>query len=96
MHACSVTSLCLTLRDPMDCSLQVPLSMRFSRQDYWIELPSPPYGDLSNPGMEPESPVSPELQVDYLPLSHSGSTILTRIFFVLNSLAKSLLFALIF
>ena len=81
---------------PRTVVCQVPLSMRFSRKDYWIELPCPPPGDLSNPGMEPGSPVSPALQVDYLPLKHSGSTILTRIFFFLISLAKSLLFALIF
>ena len=30
-----VTQLCLTLCDPIDCSPQVPLSMEFSRQDYW-------------------------------------------------------------
>ena len=31
----SVTQSCLTLCDPMDCSLQGPLSMEFSRQEYW-------------------------------------------------------------
>ena len=52
---------------------QVPLSMGFSRQEYWKELPFPPPGDLPDPGMEPVSPVSPALQVDSLPLSHWGS-----------------------
>ena len=33
---------------------QGPLSMEISRQDYWIELPFPPPGDLPNPGMEPQ------------------------------------------
>ena len=34
---------CLTLSNPMDCSLQAPLSMGFSRQEYWsgVPLPSP-------------------------------------------------------
>ena len=38
-----VAQLCLTLSDPMDCSYQAPLSMGFSRQEYWsgVPLPSP-------------------------------------------------------
>jgi len=34
---------------------QAPLPMEFSRQEYWIGLPFPPSGDLSNPGIEPAS-----------------------------------------
>ena len=34
---------------------QAPLSMAFSRQEYWSELPCLPSGDLSNPGIEPAS-----------------------------------------
>ena len=52
---------------------QAPLSMGFSRQEYWSGLPCPPPGDLHDPRMEPESSVSPELQVDSLPLSHQES-----------------------
>ena len=51
---------------------QAPLSMEFSRQEYWSGLPSPAPGYLSNPGIEPESLASPEL-ADALPLSHLGS-----------------------
>ena len=41
---------------------QTPLSMGFSRQEYWSGLPFPtPPGDLPNPGIEPASPVSPAL-----------------------------------
>ena len=36
-----VTQSCRTLRDPMDCSLQAPLSMGFSRQETWSGVPSP-------------------------------------------------------
>ena len=32
------------------------LSMGFSRQEYWSGLPFPSPGDLSDPGIEPESP----------------------------------------
>ena len=39
MCACSVTQSCLTLCDPMDYSLQAPLSLGFSRQEYWSGLP---------------------------------------------------------
>ena len=52
---------------------QAPLSMGFSRQEYWSGLPCPPPGDLPDSGMEPLSPVTPALQVDSLPLSHLGS-----------------------
>ena len=38
-----------------------PLSMGFSRQEYWSGLLFPPLGALPNPGIEPESPVSPAL-----------------------------------
>ena len=34
---------------------QVPLSMVFSRQEYWSGLPFPSPGDLSDPGIEPGS-----------------------------------------
>ena len=53
---------------------QAPLSMEFSRQEYWSGLPFPTPGDLSNPGIEPVSPASPALQADSLPLNHLGST----------------------
>ena len=46
---------------------QAPLSMGFSRQEHWSGLPFPSPGDLSDPGVEPGSPV---LQADALPLSH--------------------------
>ena len=36
-----VAQSCLTLSNPMDCSYQAPLSMGFSRQEYWSGLPSP-------------------------------------------------------
>ena len=40
---------------------QAPLSVKFSRQEYWSGLPYPPPGDLPDPGMEPKSPMSPAL-----------------------------------
>ena len=52
---------------------QAPLSMEFSRQEYWNGLPFPTSGDHPNSGIKLSSPVSPTLQVDSLPLSHWGS-----------------------
>ena len=40
---------------------QAPLSMEFSRQEYWTGLPFPPSGDLPNPEIVLVSPASPEL-----------------------------------
>ena len=62
-----------TLFDPLDCiARQAPLSMGFSRQEYWSGLPFPSLGDLHDLGIEPMSPAS---QADSLPLSHQGSPI---------------------
>ena len=38
---------------PWDVTCQAPLSMGFSRQEYWSGLPFPSPGDLPDPGMEP-------------------------------------------
>ena len=40
---------------------QAPLSMGFSRQEYWSGLPCPPPGARPDPGINPASPVSPIL-----------------------------------
>ena len=55
-----VAQLCLTLCDPRDCiAHQAPLSMGFSRQEYWSGLPCPPPGDLPDPGIKLRSLMSP-------------------------------------
>ena len=57
-----ITQSCLTLCDPMDC--QTPLSMEFSRQEYWSGLPWPSFfRDLPDPGIKSRSPA---LQADSL------------------------------
>ena len=43
---------------PWTVARQAPLSMGFSRQEYWNGLPCPPPGDLPDPGIEPESLMS--------------------------------------
>ena len=75
MHECvfSCFSHVQLFAIPWTVALQVPLSIGFSRQEYWSGLPCPPPEDLPNPGIKPESSPSPALQVDSLSLSHQGS-----------------------
>ena len=54
---------------PWTIACQAPLSMGFSRQEYWSGLPFPSPGDLPNPGIEPRSPA---LQADSLPSEPPG------------------------
>ena len=54
---------------PWTVAHQAPLSMGFSRQEYWSGLRCPPPGDLPDPGIEPTSPV---LQADSLPSEPPG------------------------
>ena len=48
---------CPTLCNPWTVAHQTPLSMGFSRQEYWSGLPCPPPEDLPSPGIEPASPL---------------------------------------
>ena len=57
---------------PWTVTHQAPLSMGFSRQEYWSDLPFPSPGDLPNPGIEPRSPA---LQADALTSEPPGKTI---------------------
>ena len=54
---------------PWTVACQAPLSIEFSRQEYWSGLPVPSPGDLPNPGIKPGSPVS---QGDSLPSEPLG------------------------
>ena len=51
---------------------QAPLSMGFSKQEYWSKLPCYPPGDLPDPGIEPISSASSALQADSLPTEPLG------------------------
>ena len=66
-----VAQQCLTLCNPTDYrpSFQAPLSMGFSRHEYWSGLPFPSPGDLPDPGIKPRSPT---LQADALPSEPPG------------------------
>ena len=56
---------------PWTAAHQAPLSMEFSRQEYWNGLPSPSPGDRPHPGVEPRSPA---LQADVLPSEPPGKS----------------------
>ena len=59
-----VAKSCPTLATSWIVALQAPLSMGFSRQEYWSGLPCPSPGDLPDPGIKPWSPA---LQAESLP-----------------------------
>ena len=54
----SLVQLCVT---PWTVACQAPLSMELSGQKYWSGLPFSPPGNLTDPGIEPMSLVSPAM-----------------------------------
>ena len=62
-----VAQSCLTLATPWTVTCQAPLSMGFSRQEYWSGLPFPSPEDLPDPGIKP---MALALPANSLPLSH--------------------------
>ena len=71
----SRVQLCAT---PGTVARQAPLFMRFSRQEYWSGLPSPPPGRLPVPGIEPTSLLSPALQTGVYRWPHLGSPVVSE------------------
>ena len=57
---------------PWTIARQAPLSMEFSRQEYWSGLQFPPPGDPPYPGIEPVSFAYLVLQIDSLPAEPTG------------------------
>ena len=69
MHVQSLSHVRLFVT-PWTIACKAPLTMGFSRQEYWSGLPCPPPGDLPDPGIKPPSPA---LKVDLSSLSPQGS-----------------------
>ena len=65
----TVCSVMFNSVTPQTIACQAPLSMRFSRQEYWNGLLFPSPGDLPNPGIKPRTTA---LQVDSLPAEPQG------------------------
>ena len=57
-----VVQSCLTLRDPMDCSLPGSSIHGIFQAKYWSGLPFPSPGDLPDPGIEPAATAAKSLQ----------------------------------
>ena len=72
VHTCMLSRVRL-FGTPWTAARQAPLSMEFSKQEYWSVLPFPPPGDLSDPGIEPGSLASPAWVGRFLSLSQLGS-----------------------
>ena len=75
---------------PWTVALQAPLSMEFSRQEYWNGLLCPPPGDLPDSGIGPASLVFLALQADSLHTELPGKSKL-RQYFYLNRIFKNVL-----
>ena len=65
---------------PWTVARQAPLSMEFSRQEYWSGLSFPSLGDVPDPGIKPTSPA---LAGGFFTLSH-----LRRLWVLTNFTAK--------
>ena len=75
VHACALSCVRLCVI-PWTVACGAPLSMGFSRQEYCSGLPFPPPGDLSDPGIEPTSPVSPSLAGGFFTLHFPQNSLL--------------------
>ena len=69
VYVLSPFSLVQLFATPWTAAHQAPLSVGFSRQEYWSGSPCPPLGDLPNPGITPESLMSPVLADRFLTTS---------------------------
>ena len=92
-HTCTCVCACMHSQllshvwlfvTPLDCSLQAPLFMAFSIQEYWSGLPFSPPGDPPDPEIKPVSPAfsgrffttqplgSPHIYIDHILFIHSS------------------------
>ena len=62
---------------PWAVAHQAFLSLGFSQQEYWSELPFLPPGDLPDPGIEPESLASPALTDEFFTTEPPGKPLFT-------------------
>ena len=70
MHVCAQLLSCVQLlATSWTVAHQAPLSLEFSRQEFWSGVPFPPLGDLPNPGIKPTSLASPLVAVRFLTTS---------------------------
>ena len=75
-------AVCPALCDPWIAAFQAPLSMEFSRQDYWSGLPCFPPGNLPYPGIKPASLMSPALAGGFFTTAPPGKPNFKYIFYL--------------
>ena len=61
-----VTKSCLSLANPWTVACQAPLSMGFSRQEYWSGLPFPSPADLPDPEIEPRETIKTLIYLNFI------------------------------
>ena len=77
--ACSVISIMSNSVMLWTVAHQAPLSMGFSRQEYWSGLPCPPSGDLPDSGIKPASLKFPALVDRFFTTSATSNTEINRL-----------------
>ena len=82
MNMCMLSHFSHVLRfvTPWTAACPASLSMGFSWQEYWSELPCPPPGHLPHPGIEPMSHIYLHWQTGSLPLVPSGKPMYMHIY----------------
>ena len=83
LSTCAKLFLSCLFTTPGSITHQDPLSMGFSRQEYWSRLPFPPPGDLLDPEIKPTSPAASSLQADYCWATESLTKLTTLIIIIL-------------
>ena len=68
--------MCYTFVTPWTVACQAPLSVEFSRQEYWSGLPFPSSGNISNPGIKPMFPAFSKWYSGFFTTEPPGKTIL--------------------
>ena len=89
MCVCAYAQTFLILCDPWTVACQSPLAMKFSRQEYWSQLPFPTPGDPRNPGIEPAFLVSPALAGRLFTIVLPCSKLIQRFNTILMKISKS-------
>ena len=84
-NALCVLSCVQLLVIPWTVTHQAPLSMEFSRQEYWSGLPFPTPGDLPDPGSEPASLESPALSGGFFTTSTTWEAYIIAFIYVFKT-----------
>ena len=80
LYVCSVIQSFQLFGTPWTVAHQAPLSMEFSRQEYWSGLPFTTPGNLPDPEIEPASSASPALADGVSQKDKEHYSILTHIY----------------